>query len=158
MVAAQHDDTEQHRIITAREKIATCDSKLGKYRAALEAGTDPALVQQWINQVQAERAIAEAELRQLTGRRAMTADEIQTIVEALSGIAAILKTAEPGDKAEVYRQLGLNLKYEPGPRKIKVEATPNGSCSSLCPRPNTRNIHTVIARREIQTSSARIGH
>ncbi len=124
MVAAQHDDTDQHRITTAREKIASCDSKLAKYRAALEAGTDPALVQQWITQVQAERAVAEAEARQLSGRRTMTADEIRTIVEALSDIAAILRTAEPGDKAEVYRQLGLNLQYEPGLRKIKAEASP----------------------------------
>jgi hypothetical protein len=47
MAAAQHDDTDQHRIITARDKISACQSKLDRYRAALEAGTDPVLVQQW---------------------------------------------------------------------------------------------------------------
>jgi cell division protein FtsB len=49
----------------------------------LEAGTDPGLVQQWTAQVQADKATAEAELRQLTGRRAMTAEEINTLAYGL---------------------------------------------------------------------------
>jgi hypothetical protein len=143
MAAAQHEDGEQHRIIVAKEKVAACQGKLERYRKALEAGTDPKLVQEWITQVQAEKAVAEAELRRAGGKRTMTADEIGTIVEALSGIAAILKAAEPADKAEVYRQLGLRPKYEPGLRLIKAEAAPDGSCSKLCPRgdSNTRTTH-----------------
>ncbi len=56
------------------------------------------------------------------------------MVEALAGIAAILRTADPIDKAEVYRQLGLRLTYKPGLRVIAAEANPSGSCTSLCPR------------------------
>jgi site-specific DNA recombinase len=78
MADAQHDDAEQHRVIAAREKISTCQTKPDRYRTALDAGTDPVLAQQWITQVQAGKAVAEADLRQLTGRRTMTADEINT--------------------------------------------------------------------------------
>ena len=131
---AQHNETEQQRIAAAREKITICQTKLDRYRAALEAGTDPTLVQQWTTQIQAEKATAEAELRQLTGRRTMTTNEINTVVKALSGIASILHTADPADKAEVYQQLGLKLTYKPGLRIIEAEANPNGSCTSLCPR------------------------
>jgi hypothetical protein len=131
---AQHDPADQQRIAAAQQKIATCLTKLDRYRAALEAGTDPAIVQQWITQVQAEKAGAEAELRQLTGRHTMTSDEINTVIDALAGIATILRTADPADKAEVYRQLGLRLTYKPGPRIITAEANPSGSCTSLCPR------------------------
>ena len=53
MADAQHDDTDQHRVLAAHEKINTCQTKLDRYRAALDAGTDPVLVQQWITQVQA---------------------------------------------------------------------------------------------------------
>jgi len=84
MVDAQYDDADQHRVIAAQEKIATCRTKLDRYRAALDAGTDPVLVQQWITQVQAEKAVAEADLRRITGRRIMTAEEINTLVEAMA--------------------------------------------------------------------------
>jgi hypothetical protein len=53
----------------------------------------------------------------------MTTDDIRTLVEAISGIAAILRAAHPADKAELYRELGLRLTYEPGPRLIKAEAS-----------------------------------
>lgn len=69
---AQHDDADQRRVIAAREKINTCQTKLDRYRAALDAGTDPVLVQQWITQVQAEKAVAEADLRRITDRRTTT--------------------------------------------------------------------------------------
>lgn len=51
---AQHNDADQQRIAVTREKLAVIQAKLDRYRAALEAGTDPALVQQWTTQVQAE--------------------------------------------------------------------------------------------------------
>jgi site-specific DNA recombinase len=133
MADAQHSDADQQRVIVAREKIATCDTKLDRYRAALDAGTDPVLVQQWITQVQAEKAVAAANLRQITGRRVMTADEIGTLVDAMSGIATILRQADPADKAQVYQQLGIRLTYKPGPRLIQAEASPNGSCTKVCP-------------------------
>jgi hypothetical protein len=133
MADAQHDDADQHRGLAAREKIKTCQTKLDRYRAALDAGTDPAQVQQWITQVQAEKAVAEADLRRITGRRTMTPNEINTLVEAMSGIATILRQADPTDKAEVYRQLGIKLTFTPGLRLIQAEASPNRSCTKVCP-------------------------
>jgi site-specific DNA recombinase len=120
--------------------------RLARYRAALDAGADPTVVQQWITEVQAEKAVAQAELRDRAGgRRVMTADEIKIIIDAIPGIAAVLGRADPADKSEVYRQPGLRLTYEPGPRMMKAEARPSGSRTKVCPRPDTRDIHTVIA-------------
>jgi hypothetical protein len=133
MADAQHSDADQQRVIVAREKIAICDTKLDRYRDALDAGTDPVLVQQWITHVQAEKATAAADLRQITGRRTMTVDEISTLVDAMSGIATILRQADPADKAEVYQQLGIRLTYKPGLRLIQAEASPSGSCTKVCP-------------------------
>jgi hypothetical protein len=134
MVDAQHTDLDEQRIRLFRDKITVADGKLRTYRAALGAGTDPALIKQWTVQVQAEKAVAEANIRGLTGRQIMTADEIRTIVDALSGIGAILQAADPSDKIEIYRQVGLRLTYKPGLRLISAEATPNGSCTKVCPR------------------------
>ena len=57
----------------------------------------------------------------------------RTLVEAMAGIAAILRQADPTDKAEVYRQLGIKLTYKPGLRLIQAEASPSGSCTKVCP-------------------------
>lgn len=66
----------------------------------------------------------ELALRQLTCRRTMTPAEIQTVVEALSGIANVLRTADPVDKAQVYQQFGIELTYKPGLRILEAEANP----------------------------------
>jgi site-specific DNA recombinase len=53
MVAAQApDDAAAARTEAARRKIVDCDSRLDKYRAALEAGADPVVVGGWIAEVQ----------------------------------------------------------------------------------------------------------
>ena len=54
-----------------------------------------------------------------TARR-MSEAEIKSIVDRLADIARVLIDADPEDKAEVFRQLGLKLTYHPG-RKL-VEA------------------------------------
>lgn len=45
--ASGPDLIEQNRQAAASQKIAECDSKLAKYRQALEAGTDPDIVGEW---------------------------------------------------------------------------------------------------------------
>jgi site-specific DNA recombinase len=45
-----------------RQEIAECDRKLARYRAALEAGADPAMVAAWMRDVQRQRAAAEARI------------------------------------------------------------------------------------------------
>ncbi|AVH23663.1 hypothetical protein [Nocardia cyriacigeorgica] len=49
-------------IESARRSLAEDDRKLSRYRAALEAGTDPALVAGWTQQVQRERQPTAAQL------------------------------------------------------------------------------------------------
>ena len=40
--------------------------------------------------------------------------DIKSIVEKLADIARVLADADPADKAEIFRQLGLKLTYHPG--------------------------------------------
>jgi hypothetical protein len=87
--------------------------------AAKSWGTwrDPALVTSWITQTQAERIRAQAQLdqnnNQPAGTRRMSRDEIANLVHALGDIVLALAEADPADKAEVYRQLGLRLTVNP---------------------------------------------
>jgi site-specific DNA recombinase len=52
----------------------------------------------------------------------MTRREIGDLVGQLGDIVATLRNADPSDKAAVYRQLGLHLRYDPGQQKVRAEA------------------------------------
>ncbi|MEO3772166.1 hypothetical protein [Micromonospora sp. B9E7] len=65
MCDAQPTDTTP-QTAAAQATIAACDAKLAQYRAALDAGADPALVTGWITQTQAERTRAEVDLQTLS--------------------------------------------------------------------------------------------
>jgi hypothetical protein len=60
MADAQHDDATGQAIEAARETLATCTTRLDRYRAALDSGADPTVVSRWIADVQAEQVTAEA--------------------------------------------------------------------------------------------------
>ncbi|MGH3170680.1 MAG: hypothetical protein ACRDN0_33010 [Trebonia sp.] len=105
----------------ARE-IAECDRKLGQYRAALDAGANPATVAAWIAETEAEKASCALVMRKpATTRHRMTEAEIEVIVGKLADIARVLAEADPADKAEIFRQMGLKLTYQPGRQVVEAE-------------------------------------
>ncbi|MFJ5599939.1 zinc ribbon domain-containing protein [Micromonospora parva] len=118
MCDAQPTDTTP-QTAAAQATIAACDAKLAQYRAALDAGADPAPVTGWITQTQAERTRAEADLQttQQTEPRRMGRSQIADLVRALGDIVGVLRDA---DKAEVYRQLGLRLTYQTETQTVRA--------------------------------------
>lgn len=122
--SASTDDADMAKAETARKRLADCDKRLTKYRAALDSGAEPAVVSTWIAEVQAERLAAEVELGRSTGHqnRRLSRDQLTTLVNGLGNLLDVLATAAPEDKAEVYARLGLRLSYEPGRRVVSVES------------------------------------
>jgi hypothetical protein len=60
--------------------------------------------------------------------------------------AALDAGADPTDRAEVYRQLGLKLTYHPEQQKVRVQAQPDAdSCGEM-----------VRVRRSTQTNTPRL--
>jgi site-specific DNA recombinase len=112
---------DEHRLAAAGRTLAECDEKLGRYRAALEAGTDPAIVTGWIRDVAELRRRAEREARSATVP-ACSADELRALIEELGDMIRVLEQADPTKKAELYESLGLNLVYHPQDRRVTVEA------------------------------------
>jgi hypothetical protein len=109
-----------------RRTVADCDRRLARHRAALEAGADPALVAQWTRDVQAERLAALAKLRASPRRwrSRLSEQEIEELINALGGMLAVLADADAADKAEAYRQLGLQLTYDLTSHTVLAEASP----------------------------------
>jgi hypothetical protein len=93
--------------------LADYDRKIASYRAALDAGTDPTIVAQWITETQTEKAQADLQLGHHTdaATNRLTRQQIQQIVATLTDITQVIHDADPQDKAKLYRQIGLHLTY-----------------------------------------------
>jgi site-specific DNA recombinase len=132
-LAAAHGpaDEDVARAEAARRKLVDCDERLGKYRAALDAGADPTVVAGWMTEVQGDKLRAEQELVRARPAEAFDLDAIRALVEELAPITAVLADADHDKKAEVYNSLGLELTFDSERRVVTVEAAPavySGEC------------------------------
>ena len=72
------------------------DTKLARYRSALEAGTDPAIVSQWIREVEADRALARAQMDEHEdGPQRLEAEEIAAQLDQIGDIGDADRKARP---------------------------------------------------------------
>jgi site-specific DNA recombinase len=147
---AQPDDAPA--LEAARRAIAECERKLARHRAALEAGADPTLVVAWSQEVQQQRTLAEARLANLASHhganRRMTRDDIHAMVDTLGGLLDVLHHADPADKAEVYRELGIRLTYHHTEHTVLAETRPTSSvCVVSVSEGDLRTNHTPDTRR-----------
>lgn len=109
-------------LCAARRTLAECETKLARYREALEAGTEPSVVAAWIREVTPLKERAQQEVRSLRPRRRLTAEEIREVLRELEDPVRVLATAEPTKKAELYANLDLRLDYQPHDQRVLVEA------------------------------------
>ncbi len=54
----------------------------------------------------------------------MNMEQVHQLVTSLGGLVHILKAADPTDKLEVYRKLGLKLTYDHKKRVVVAETAP----------------------------------
>lgn len=120
----------------ARRKIVDCDNRIRKYRAALEAGAEPALVSRWLAEVQAERGRAEAQLRVAPPPEPLRRAELAEQVSEQARMLTRLQCADTADKAAIYAQLGLRMKYLPGQHRLLGNYQP-GPCTTVRVRGGT---------------------
>jgi hypothetical protein len=76
----------------------------------------------WITETQDEHRSVEQLLTtaQPEPRQRLTRDQISAFVHQAGELTTALADADPTDRAEVYRQLGLRLTYHPDQRKVRV--------------------------------------
>ena len=112
--AARHDGL--HR------RLAEIDQATRNLVSAIEAGTDPAVVQPRLNELKIERDTAARDLVGMATPEAITASDIEQILDELGGLGHVLSTAEPTEKAQVYASLGLRLRYQPDESRVVATA------------------------------------
>jgi hypothetical protein len=118
------NDADHARIGAAQRKLADCDARLAKYRAALDADADPVIVAGWMSEVQAERLRAEREISLAQPAGQYTKKQIRDLVAELGNITAALADADPKLKAQVYEELGISVVYDPTRHVARIESRP----------------------------------
>jgi site-specific DNA recombinase len=123
VVAGGTCEVDHARLEAAQRKLADCDKRLVGYRKALDDGADPVIVSGWINETQGERLRAENELAAAQPAGAVSEREIRTLVDSLGDVAAVLADADPKLKAQLYEDLGIDVRYDPAERTATACAT-----------------------------------
>src|ERR1700733_94221 len=111
---------------------------------------DPAVIGAWITETQARKLGARARLGTLTSTSpaSLTAEDIAAMVSSITDIIALLASADPADKAELYAQLGLRLTYNPGQRTV----TPARKSGEYLRKGRVRGASRTIRLRELPVS------
>jgi site-specific DNA recombinase len=122
------------------------DQKLDRYRDALEAGTNPALIATWTAEVESARAAAETELAGLGPALPRPIENIPALIADIrqewGTMAEALGAADGTRKGDLLSNLGVLVSYDPHTRRARVTCRPNVSESVVSegglepPRPN----------------------
>ncbi|WP_253883101.1 recombinase family protein [Actinomadura rupiterrae] len=123
MVSAVND-SGAHAAAAVRKDIAECDRKLKTYRAALDAGADAEEVTAWINETKAKQARLEGQLRATPQTGSIEREEIATLLGRCGDLVQMLGEAEPADKADLYKELGLTMTYYPQKQLVEARVIP----------------------------------
>ncbi|MET8954799.1 hypothetical protein [Streptomyces sp. NPDC004533] len=112
--------------------MTSADVVLGTYKAALEAGAEPAVVTQWINEAQADKETARKrrDAPPAAARKKetpLTADQIGEITERLGDIAQRVHAVDAEKKGPLYEALGITIGYEHAGRAATVRSRPSSA-------------------------------
>ncbi|GGJ32228.1 hypothetical protein GCM10010121_049250 [Streptomyces brasiliensis] len=126
-------------------------------QAALEAGADPAVVTQWINEAQADKETARKKLDTppaATRKKEtpLTADQIRQVTERLGDIAQRVHAVDAEEKGPLYEALGITISYKHARRAATVRSRPSSAYRySECPRTElTTNDTAVVAQGRLR--------
>ncbi|MFD0503624.1 recombinase family protein [Streptomyces chiangmaiensis] len=143
----------------ARQAIKDCERRLARYQAALDAGADPAVVTQWINEAQRDKEAARKKLDTLltvTRKKEspLDAQQIREMTESLGNIAERIQAADTDKKGPLYETLGITISYEHATRTATVRSRPSSPYRQwLCPRGELTTDDTV-ARGQLRLQDA----
>ncbi len=126
----------------AKKRRADADQRLRRYQAAIAAGVDPDAMIDAINQAQAERRAAQAEIDSTPTSPVLTAADIHAVIDSLGDVGAALDEARPAALTRLYQALDVGVRYEPDERAAYVTARPR--VDSACVRGGTCALTTRL--------------
>ena len=128
-ILAGHEEPEpevSERQVALRAQIKECDRRLERYRTALDhADGEIGSITKWIAEVEHERRALQGQLGRVVPGGKLTKSQVKALMVALRDIVSVLAEADVDDRAQLYQQLGIELRYHPDGR-VAVEALPRG--------------------------------
>ena len=111
----------QRRELTRR--LTECDRQLSRYKEALAGNGDASVIADWIAETQREREQLQHELAIKSPAGELSRGDAEALVASVEDLTRVIADASPQDKAALYKELGIELTYQPDGR-ILVEARP----------------------------------
>jgi hypothetical protein len=126
----------------AKKRLADAEARLRRFQAAIAAGIDPAAVMEAVNESQAQRAAARAELEGTPAPNSLTEGEVYAMIDSLGDVGEALTGKHPESLTRLYQKLGLELRYMPTERAVDVLASPR--VVSVCVRGRSCTLFTRL--------------
>jgi hypothetical protein len=128
----------RHEVV--KKRLADAETRLRRHQAAIAAGVEPAALIEVINEAQAARDAARAELVSAGSRHEISEAEVYAMIDSLGDVGATLNGGKSESLTRLYEGLRLQLRYEPQEQAAYVAASPRVACGSHgvieCPRPS----------------------
>ncbi|MEU4806619.1 recombinase family protein [Actinosynnema sp. NPDC023587] len=118
------ESTKKNSASDTKKRLAAAEEQLSRYQQAIKAGVDPAALVEVINQAQADREAARAELSKVKSGGKLDVAEVYAMIDSLGDIKATLDDAKPERLAQLYAKLQVELLYEHAKKAVTVTASP----------------------------------
>lgn len=128
IASADADDIRlQAEVNVTKRDLADCKQKIARYRAALETGSDPSLVMDWIAEVTAKQASLQAKLRRLEERpEPLSPADIRETIQRIGGLVGVLRSTDAKARSAFYEALDLKGTYSPHGSAVDVSIGARG--------------------------------
>ncbi|NYH77521.1 hypothetical protein FHR84_000835 [Actinopolyspora biskrensis] len=114
----------------AKKRLTDAETRLRRFQEAIEAGVDPAALAETINEAQAERAAATAELDATPTSSALSEAEIHARIDSLGDIGPALANTSPDKLANPYTAVSPKIRHQPDDHATDVTIEPVGQVNS----------------------------
>jgi hypothetical protein len=126
LLASQEQQHGQEAAASATKRYEEAEARLRRFQDAIEAGVDPAALVESINQAQAERTAAKAELDAVPASNVIGEAELRSRINSIGNIPKALTSASREKLAKLYAELGLQVLYKHPAHEADVSIVPVG--------------------------------
>jgi uncharacterized protein YPO0396 len=110
-----------------KKRLSDAETRLRRLKVAIEAGVDPGALVESINEAQAQRAAARAELNAAGPGPSLLSDaEIHAMIDSFGDVGKALNRANPPGMRKLYEELRLEMIYDPEAKAVDVTVRPLG--------------------------------
>jgi hypothetical protein len=121
----------------AKDRLDAAEAKLRRFQAAIEAGIDPAALVEAINEAQAQRAAARAELDNAPAPNTLRDAEVYAMIDSLGNVGEALANPKRESLENLYTAVDLQVRYEHETRAADVIIRPPARVNSARVRGGT---------------------